>query len=227
MNKIIFTLLITIFSSVAFSQNYSNLTIGTTSGPNLKVRFAGKQYTLQDSKATFQVLTPGTYTLQIYQLQNKNNGQEYVEVYNNNVTLTAYKHTEVMVMRFGKIVWDEGDIKKDDWNENYQNPSGNDHRGRSDRGVDDDQFQKIKTAVENTSSDYKKLETVQAIFKNNMMSSEQLKSIMHLFSSDYNKLDYAKFAYDYCTDKGSYFTLADEFASSFNKSELMAFIKSK
>ena len=227
MTKIILTLLITIFTSVAFSQNYSNLTIGTTSGPNLKVRFAGKQYTLQDAKATFQVLTPGVYTLQIYQLQNKVNGSEYVEVFNNSVTLSAYKHMEIMVMRFGKVVWDEGDIKKDDWNENYQNPSGNDHQGRSDRGVNDEQFQKIKNAVENTSSDYKKLETVQAIFKNNLMTAEQLKSIMHLFSSDYNKLDYAKFAYAYCADKGSYFTLADEFSSSYYKSELMDFIKSK
>ena len=128
MHKVIFTLLIAAFTSITFGQNYSNLTIGTTGTTNLKIRFAGKQYSLQDPKVTFQSLTPGTYKLAIYQLQNKGNGQEYVEVFNNDVTLTAQKHLEVMVLRFGKVVWDAGDIVKDDWNQTYQNPLGNDHQ---------------------------------------------------------------------------------------------------
>jgi hypothetical protein len=227
MKKIIFFLFSTFFISTAFTQNYSNLTIGTTHGANLKIRFAGKQYTLQDPKVTFQTLNPGTYGLTIYQWQNKNNG-EWIEVFNNNITLTAYKHMEIMVLRFGKVSWDEGYIVKDTWNESYQNPQGNNQTNRqTNQAASDEQFQQIKKAITNEFSDADKLRTAKVILKNNLLNTTQIRSIMKLFFSDNEKLQFAKFAYDYCTDKGSYFTLGNEFFSSGDKDKLMDFINSK
>lgn len=227
MNKIIFTLLAALLSSIAFGQNYSNLTIGTSGGPNLKIRFAGKQYSLQDPKVTFQSLTPGSYPLVIYQLQNKLNGQEFIEVFNNNITLTAQKHLEVMVMRFGKVVWDEGYIAKDDWNKEYQNPFENRQQANRDRAIDNAQFQKIMQTLGSVYVESEKIATAKTILKTNLLNTTQIKAIMATLYVETNKLEFAKFAYDYCTDKGSYFTLTDQFYSSANKTDLMNFINSK
>lgn len=221
--------------------NGANLTISTTGSNNLKIRLAGKKYSLQDRSVTFQGMNPGTYTLTIFQLQPRGfgGGSEYVSVFDKTITLTAQRHTEVCVMRFGKVAWDERSIERDDWNENWRNPDpdgqgnngGNWGNGNNNNNyytpVDAAQFSRIKDVIARESFDDNKLNTAKAVMKNNWFSAEQLKTLANLFTFDDGKLKFAKFAYDYCADPGNYFNLADVFAFDSNRQDFMKFISSK
>ncbi|HRH51458.1 MAG TPA: DUF4476 domain-containing protein [Panacibacter sp.] len=229
MKKILFTLFSFLPAFFCLAQNNSNLTISTTGSNNLKIKFNEKQYSLQDRSATFQGIKPGAYSLIIYQLQLKDNGnKEYAEVFNNTITLKAQRHLEISVLRFGKTVWDEGDIAADDWANDFTNPvtspengSGNNH------AVENARFEKIKKAINDQYYDDDKLVYAKVIVKDNLFTSEQVIALCKLFAYDDSKLNIAKYAYDYCTDKGNYFTVTSVFYYNDTRNELMKFIGSK
>ncbi|TAE46508.1 MAG: DUF4476 domain-containing protein [Cytophagales bacterium] len=58
-------------------------------------------------------------------------------------------------------------------------------------------------------------------------NTTQIRNIMTIFSFDNDKINIAKFAYDFCTDKDNYFKLVDAFTFNREKQELMKFIDSK
>lgn len=229
MKKILFTLFSFLPAFFCLAQNNSNLTISTTGSNNLKIKFNEKQYSLQDRSATFQGIKPGTYSLIIYQLQLKGNGnKEYEEVFNNTIILKAQRHLEISVLRFGKTVWDEGDIAADDWANDFTNPVASSGNGSGiNHLVDNTQFEKIKKAINDQYYDDDKLVYAKVIVKDNLFTSEQVIALCKLFAYDDSKLNIAKYAYDYCTDKGNYFTVTSVFYYNDTRNELMKFIGSK
>lgn len=67
----------------------------------------------------------------------------------------------------------------------------------------------------------------QVIAAKKCFSVNQLKQIVNLLISETSKLDLAKYAYDYCTNKEDYYQMKDVFNSSYNKTELINYIKTK
>lgn len=59
---------------------------------------------------------------------------------------------------------------------------------------------------------------------NNRVTSAQVKELIQLMSFENNKLEMAKFAYRYTTDRGSYFIVNDTFSFSYSKTELVQYI---
>lgn len=230
MKKIILScglLITTLFSQ---AQIKGNVTISTTGISNLKIKFGGKQYSLQDRSVTFQSLEPGSYSLIIYQLQQKTTGgTAYIEVFNNNITVNAKKHLEVSVLRFGKIAWDEGNIESDDWaSTGYQPVPGQPVGTGNNYGtVSDEQFALLKKSVRDATYDSDKLITGKVILKNNLFTSAQIKELCRLFTYDDQRLEFAKLAYESCADKGFYITILDVFTYQSTKSSLLEFIKNK
>jgi Domain of unknown function (DUF4476) len=241
MKKLITSFIFVFTIATIFAQTTSNLTISTTGTSNLKIRFANKKYSLMDRSLTFQSLNPGSYALTIYQLQNKpfGGGTEYVTVFDKTITLTAQKHMEVCVLRFGKVAWDEKQIERDNWNENYQNPepdrdrdggwrNGNGGYGNNNRNaVDAANFEKMKDAIVKQVYDDDKLTMAKVVMKNNWYTTAQLKSLTEKFVYDDNKLAFAKYAYDFCIDPGNYYTVADALVYQASKQELLKFIAGK
>ena len=229
MKKILFTLFSFLATLFCLAQNNSNLTISTTGSSNLKIKFNEKQYSLQDRSATFQDIKPGTYSVIIYQLKVKDNGnKEYTEVFNNTITLKAQRHLEISVLRFGKTVLDEGNIEADDWANDLTNPVASPGNSSAiNHPVDNIQFEKIKKAINDQYYDDDKLVYAKVIVKNNLFTSEQVIALCKLFAYDDSKLNIAKYAYDYCSDKGNYFTVTSVFYYNDTRNELMKFIGSK
>lgn len=93
--------------------------------------------------------------------------------------------------------------------------------------IADGDYQSIKKSIESKSFEDSKLTMAQQVTKKNCMSSEQIKGIMSLFSFEDSKLTYAKFAYDYCTDKNNYYKLNDEFDFESSIEALDKYISSK
>ena len=171
----------------------------------------------------------------IYQLQRKPNGAtEYVQVFNDNIRINVQRHLEITVMRFGKTAWDEGPIPAEDWNDGiYLNPVGQTDNGTnpgnsgSSQAVTNDVFLKIKKHIQDGYYDETMLTNAKVILKNNWLNTSQISEIGKLFTYDEGKLKFLKFAYDWCIDKGSYFTLTEVIYYDANKKQLLDFIASK
>ncbi len=86
-------------------------------------------------------------------------------------------------------------------------------------------FDKMKQSVEAKPFSDTKMSTAKVATKNNCISVSQVKEICKLFSMDDDKLAYAKFAYDYCVDKGNYYLVSDVFSFSSTTDDLNKFIE--
>ena len=235
MKKIVLLLLfISSLSAHLLAQDRCNFTISTTGNSNLKIVFAGKKYSLQDRSETFQNQTAGTYSLVIYQWQAKQGRDEYVKVYDGSVRLINGRHIELTVMRFGKTAWDESDIAPDSWNENYNNPRpirDNDYNNNNQNGwqggATATEFANVKKALANEYNEEERLTLAKIILKNNWFSVAQVKEMAQTFYNEERKLRFIKFAYDFCNDKGNYFSLSDVFYSSSNRKDFISFLGTK
>lgn len=226
MKKLLLLLIMVAVSYITIAQS-STLTISTTGQYNLKIRLNGKKYALQDRSATFQNLLPGTYPLIIWQWQYRTSIGEYVKVFDNTVTLTANKHLEVTVLRFGKTSWDEGPVISDGWSDGVINPIGGNGTGNNNQAVDDYSFNKIKKAITDAYYSTEMLTTAKTVMKNNLFTTDQIIEMCKLFSYESNKLEFAKYAYDYCVNKNLYFSVGEVFSYSSSKRELMTFLNGK
>ncbi|MBL7902733.1 MAG: DUF4476 domain-containing protein [Bacteroidia bacterium] len=86
-------------------------------------------------------------------------------------------------------------------------------------------FSKLKQSVEAKPFSDTKMSTAKVATKNACLSVNQIKEICSLFSMDEDKLAYAKYAYDYCTEKGNYYQVGDVFSFSSSTDELNAFLE--
>ena len=228
MNRLIILLVVTLFSINLMAQSKADLTISTTGTSNLKIKLNGKRISLSDRSATFENVNPGSYPLVIFQWQRKPNGiNEYVEVYNDNITLTGGKHLEVCILRFGKMAWNEGSIYADDWIDGTGNSGAGGNTNNVGAAANEEQFAKIKQAISSSFSDQDKIATAKAVLKNNWLTVVQIRKLTSLFFYDNYKLQFLKDAYNNCTEKGSYFTLADLLFYDSAKRDLMNWIASQ
>jgi len=88
-------------------------------------------------------------------------------------------------------------------------------------------FSAGKKSIENQSFADTKLKVAKTFTKNNCLSVIQIKEVIGLFSFEDGKLEYAKFAYDYCADKKNYYQVGDAFTFSGSVDELNEFLGSK
>ena len=65
------------------------------------------------------------------------------------------------------------------------------------------------------------------ITKTHCLSADQVKQVMELFSFEASKLDFAKYAYDFCWEKNNYFQVNEAFDFESSISELDAYISTR
>ncbi|MBA2611013.1 MAG: DUF4476 domain-containing protein [Bacteroidetes bacterium] len=86
-------------------------------------------------------------------------------------------------------------------------------------------FDSMKKSIESKPFSDTKMSTAKVSTKSNCMSVNQIKEICKLFSMDDDKLNYAKFAYDYCVDKANFYQVSEVFSFSSTADDLNAFIE--
>ncbi len=230
MKSILSITLFCLLSVLVAAQNGAFFTIGTTGSINLKITLNGKNYSLFDKFVTFQNIQVGTYPIVIYQAQYEGAaGFVYKKVYEGDLTLSAGKHLELVVLRYGKVVWNEGELGKDDWANQWFNPgSGTDFGNAGMAGtatvMSDENFTFLKNILARESSDYRRLEIAPKYLNKNLFTARQIATLCEAYSSDYIRLDFAKLAYPFCYDKGSYFVVAATFSSTYMRDDLMQFV---
>jgi hypothetical protein len=225
-------MLLMLCATSAMAQNMANFTIGNTGNFHLKMTFNGKNYSLLDKTVSFQNVQPGVYPIALYQVQRKADGTyDYVKVYEGTTNLKAGMHMEVMVLRFGKVVWDEGPYTADSWTNAFLSPVPTTGGSLQTTGnapvMADDAFQSLLSLLRKAGGDYNRRDLCPGLFKNNLFTARQIASICAEFSDDYYRIDVSKTAYPYCYDKGSYFVVADVFKNDYYRKSLLEFIASQ
>jgi hypothetical protein len=86
-------------------------------------------------------------------------------------------------------------------------------------------YQAAYDMIEDESFDSSKLSLAKQVIAVNPMSSSQILGICKLFSFESNKLEFAKYAYEFCVDRNKYFLLNDAFTYESSKRELNEYIK--
>jgi len=88
-------------------------------------------------------------------------------------------------------------------------------------------FSQALASIKNQSFAETQVKTAKQITNVNCLSVDQIIQIANTFSFEENKLDYAKYAYEHCTDPKNYFKLNDIFSFSSNVDELSDFVQSR
>jgi hypothetical protein len=88
-------------------------------------------------------------------------------------------------------------------------------------------FASGKSSIKNQSFSDSQMKVAKTFTKNNCLSVSQVKEIMGLFSFEQSKLEYAKYAYDFCVDKKNYYQLSDAFSFSSSSDDLNNFLETK
>ncbi len=102
--------------------------------------------------------------------------------------------------------------------------SGN---GNCMSSMDKASFEKAKNTIAGKGFDENRLSTAKQVAKANCLTTEQIVEIMKVFGFDETRLDFAKYAYDYCFDKNNYFQVGEGFSFDSSSDELNQYIESK
>lgn len=88
-------------------------------------------------------------------------------------------------------------------------------------------FSAALASVKKQSFEDTRLKTAKQVVAANCLSSNQIVELCKAFSFEDNKLELAKFSYDFCTDKRNYFKLNDIFSFSSNVDALSDYIQNR
>jgi hypothetical protein len=94
-------------------------------------------------------------------------------------------------------------------------------------GMSPEKFKEIKKTIDAQIADNYKVEKAKSIIKKNAMTSKQIAEICRLMDFDNYKLDFAKFAFDYCVDKSNYYEISSVFSFSSYSEELDKYVDGK
>lgn len=94
--------------------------------------------------------------------------------------------------------------------------------------ISDADFQAAKKNIEKQSFEETRVSTAKQIIKaKGCFSAEQIKQLCEGFSFEASRLDIAKYAYDYCSDKDNYYVVSDAFSFSSSTTELNKYIEKR
>ena len=155
------------------------------------------------------------------------------------------KAAGAMISAFGQMVYQMNEMYEADVNRSVGGnpPHGNPHPGHPQPGnpgtpppppsahgpvpCPPSEFMEIKQLVRSADFENDKMNIAKQATSAHYFYVDQIADIARLFDFEHNKLEYVKFAYDYCIDRNLYYKLNSIFEFSGSKDELNDFINSR
>lgn len=112
-------------------------------------------------------------------------------------------------------------------NNNYSNNNHNSNNRSRDCNswpMNSTNFAAALKSIGNGGFDETKLSTAKSICRKNCLSVDQIIKVCNHFGFEETKLDFAKYAYNHCTEKKNYFKVNDVFSFSSSKESLNNYI---
>lgn len=247
MNRFFTLLAFLLMATAAFAGwDDGRLSITSMSAKPVRILVDGRQVQVGNSEYQITDLNPGFHRIQIYAVNNNNrrrgvfgNNRDEL-IYNSNINIRRGMHTDIIVNRFGKVFIDEQaiDNRNDDgWNNRddrnnggWGNDRNNDGWGNNGNNryqpMEQQKFQQLKQSVERSNFDDNRMDLLRSVIPNNAFTAQQIKELVQLMSFEQKKLELAKYAYRYTTDRGNYFIVNDAFNYGTSKTELTRYIAS-
>ena len=228
--KNIFTLLLATVSVSAFAYDGGKLTITIPSSKNVQVYVDGRIYQENNNNTiVLNNIQSGNHSITIYKnnrrgngygnngRDNRKNNNRYDQrdvLYNSNVYVRPSYHVDVMVNRFGKALVDERVINNnyenddDDWYDGGYGSGGynNDYQ----QAMSDREFNQVLQKVR--SQWIGKLSTAKDEIDGHYFTTNQVRQLLQLFSSEGDKLELAKLSYKNIADRQNFRQLYDLFS---------------
>jgi hypothetical protein len=110
-------------------------------------------------------------------------------------------------------------------NGNYGNNGGYGNGSNFGRTLSDVEFDRVIDNISRERSENNMMKSATQIISTNYLTSQQVKEMLQLLSSEGNKLSLAELAYDRTVDKRNYFVVNDVFNYGSSKEELARFIR--
>ena len=107
------------------------------------------------------------------------------------------------------------------WNSNGYGPSDN---SRCNMPMSTNEFNSLKWQVNARYFDSSRLTVAKQACRYNCMTSDQIRDLCRVFSYESSKLDFAKYAFEYCYDRYRYYIVGQSFAYSSSVDELNRYI---
>ena len=85
-------------------------------------------------------------------------------------------------------------------------------------------FEILKAKIKQNSSEKSKLEAAKSLTRDNQLTSNQIAEITRLLNAENNRLDYAKFAYNYAYDRENYNAVSDAMSFENSRKELQKYV---
>lgn len=242
--KKIYTLsiaLIIAFSSFAYYDD-GKLAITYLGRGDVKITVDGRRYDDNDKSTVISNLRPGYHTVKISRNRRERRGGWWNNdevIYSNSIYIKPQTFVDITINRFGKAFVDEEQLNRNDrwsddddrWNNDNRNNRDDDWRNNDNRNggyrnpMSYQTFEALRKTLRNEGFDDKKLVIAKQVVRDNGVSSEQVKDLLQEFSFENNKLDLAKYCYQYVSNRGNYFIVYDAFSFSSSKDELARYIQ--
>lgn len=178
-------------------------------------------------------LAPGRHQINIWALENhhRHHGQPrlaysgFIDIpAQSKVTARLTEHQQLKVVRIEPKFNSHNDCDNDDSYDPYYYsappvvlPVSN-HYGN---------FESLKSVIRNKSFDNTKAQIAKEYMYNNHICTREVAELMSLLTFESNKLDLAKYAYQYVDDPQNYFRLYNEFTFDSSVNELSDFIHAR
>lgn len=122
-----------------------------------------------------------------------------------------------------------GGYNNNNGNYNNGNANNNNNNGNNNSGcraaMSSGDFEAALSTIKGSSFDDTREGTARQILSNNCMNTDQIISMIKLLTFEENKLSLAKYAYNFCVDKKSYFKVANTFTFDNSKRDMNEFLQ--
>ena len=139
--------------------------------------------------------------------------------------ITNTTTTTVTTTRTRGIAQD--DFADDDFEQgNNSNNANGRRRAVCNMAMNNANFEEAKRTVAANGFDETRLSTAKQIASSNCLNTNQIAALIKIFGFEESKLDFAKYAYDFCVDRNNYFKIANSFSFESSKTELNNYLQS-
>lgn len=121
-----------------------------------------------------------------------------------------------------------GNPRRQDVSNHYYDNNANMGQGcMNSYAMNNRDFEEVRNTLKNEGFDETRLDLAKQIASTNCLNTMQISTICKLFSFEGSKLEFAKYAYDHCTEPRNYFKVNNVFSFSSSKTELNHYIQGR
>ena len=227
MKSLILLMAVALQASLSFSQTTGNKELFIEVPEQGKVIVYVDDEIIGSSKSLFRFydISSSNPTVTIM-LNNKQIAKAKVQLKPNYRSILSYSRRSGIQVVKTLPIFNAGNYALDDWNGTIGNTPSRPPRAVV-RIMDEDSFNELHRIAQKEAFEDARIKVINTALSRNVISTNQLVSLLKTFAFEDNKLSLAKSAYSAIADKENFFKVTDVFTFTSKKEDLLDFIKLK